>query len=368
MKNAQFVVGGGECGDLVRSLDWSTTPLGSIDTWPVSLLANVNTMLNSPIPYVFMCGSKGVLIYNNAYAAFAQDKHPAILGMNVAEAWPEIADFNLDIIGQIASGKTIELKDQLLRLKRDATQNKFEDVYIDLTYGPIFDDENTIAGVTVSVFETTEKVKSEQNRKVLRNEAKIASGIFDTVVNSMVDHVYYFNKLKRFMYANDSLCELVGATDHNQIVGKRVSDIFGPEIYEQIDADIDAVFTTKKPVRGTVQITNSQGKPLEFDYTFSPVVDSKGAVIFVSGSSRDVTEQNALERSRQETIRVSTERDMLLKVNAVKDDFISIASHELRTPATAVKQYIGMVLEGYAGDVTESQRDFLTKADRKSVV
>lgn len=65
-----------------------------------------------------------------------------------------------------------------------------------------------------------------------------------------------------------------------------------------------------------------------------------------------------LQRKLIEEQRVS----QLIAVNRAKDEFISVASHQLRTPATGVKQYVGMVLEGYAGDITDSQRDMLSKA------
>ncbi|MEP7204782.1 MAG: ATP-binding protein [Candidatus Saccharibacteria bacterium] len=52
----------------------------------------------------------------------------------------------------------------------------------------------------------------------------------------------------------------------------------------------------------------------------------------------------------------------LIEINRTKDEFISLASHQLRTPATAVKQYVGMVLEGFVGNISESQRDILAKA------
>ncbi len=61
-------------------------------------------------------------------------------------------------------------------------------------------------------------------------------------------------------------------------------------------------------------------------------------------------------------IEAGKENAELMLMNRAKDEFISIASHQLRTPATAVKQYLGMALEGYAGDLTHSQQALLSKA------
>jgi two-component system sensor histidine kinase VicK len=52
----------------------------------------------------------------------------------------------------------------------------------------------------------------------------------------------------------------------------------------------------------------------------------------------------------------------LISLNKSKDEFIAITSHQLRTPATAVKQYIGLLLQGYAEPLTNNQRVFLEKA------
>lgn len=46
-------------------------------------------------------------------------------------------------------------------------------------------------------------------------------------------------------------------------------------------------------------------------------------------------------------------------LEGTKSEFLSMASHQLRTPATNVKQYIGMLLDGYLGDLTEKQQDAL---------
>lgn len=56
------------------------------------------------------------------------------------------------------------------------------------------------------------------------------------------------------------------------------------------------------------------------------------------------------------------ELEQLWELNKAKDDFISLASHQLRTPVTGVKQYVGMLLEGYAGKLTHHQLDMLRRA------
>lgn len=66
----------------------------------------------------------------------------------------------------------------------------------------------------------------------------------------------------------------------------------------------------------------------------------------------------SLQRKLLEAHRVH----QLMEINRSKDEFIALASHQLRTPATAVKQYIGMILEGYTGDITPEQRQFLLSA------
>lgn len=46
-------------------------------------------------------------------------------------------------------------------------------------------------------------------------------------------------------------------------------------------------------------------------------------------------------------------------LESTKSEFLSLASHQLRTPATNVKQYIGLMLDGYLGNITKKQRGAL---------
>lgn len=56
----------------------------------------------------------------------------------------------------------------------------------------------------------------------------------------------------------------------------------------------------------------------------------------------------------------------LRAIDASKDEFISMASHQLRTPLTSIKGYISMLLEGDLGEITPQQRKALEEAYNSS--
>lgn len=71
---------------------------------------------------------------------------------------------------------------------------------------------------------------------------------------------------------------------------------------------------------------------------------------------------DAVRDLEAQALTLRAEQERLQQLNTAKDEFISIASHQLRTPATGVKQYLGMVLEGYFGELNPDQHRFITKA------
>lgn len=79
-------------------------------------------------------------------------------------------------------------------------------------------------------------------------------------------------------------------------------------------------------------------------------------------SIRDITDRKKTMRLEAETADLIAQRQELLNINAAKDEFISVASHQLRTPATAVKQYVSILLQGYVGRLTRDQRHVLDRA------
>src|ERR1700742_513110 len=74
---------------LINAYDWEANPLGPIPRWPESLKGAVRVMMAAHTPMAMLLGPDGILIYNDAYADFAGNRHPEIFALPVIEAWPE---------------------------------------------------------------------------------------------------------------------------------------------------------------------------------------------------------------------------------------------------------------------------------------
>lgn len=68
------------------------------------------------------------------------------------------------------------------------------------------------------------------------------------------------------------------------------------------------------------------------------------------------------ERIHDATKELRDSNNQLQRLDKAKDEFVSMASHQLRTPLTSVKGYISMVLEGDVGKITPAQKRVLSEA------
>ncbi|MHB9881147.1 PAS domain-containing protein [Pacificimonas sp. ICDLI1SI03] len=176
----KFLTDGGEVSRRIAAHDWSSTPLGPIDTWPSTLKQTISLMLPNPVPLVLLWGSHGVMIYNDAYSAFAGGRDSRLLGSNVREGWDEIAEFNDHIMRVGLAGGTLSYRDHELTLHRDGRP---EQVWMDLDYSPVRGDDGEPAGVLAIVVETTEAVRARR----LLEESERKLRFFDELSRAVAD-------------------------------------------------------------------------------------------------------------------------------------------------------------------------------------
>lgn len=89
------------------------------------------------------------------------------------------------------------------------------------------------------------------------------------------------------------------------------------------------------------------------------VVAIQNALRFEETQRFNIVLQDKVEQATRKLRRTNQK---LRELDDTKDDFISMASHQLRTPLTSVKGYLSMVLEGDAGEVNETQKKMLGQA------
>jgi len=156
----KFLLAPGEMTALIRTKDWSKTPLGAVTGWPQSLCTTLSIILNSKFPMFLWWGPELVCFYNDAYRpSLGKDgKHPGILGMPAKDAWPEIWEVIKPLIDQVLDGgEATWSEDQLIPIYRNGA---LEDVYWTFSYSPVWDESGKISGVLVTCSETTEKINT----------------------------------------------------------------------------------------------------------------------------------------------------------------------------------------------------------------
>ncbi len=165
--------GGGEMGALMRSLDWSATPLGAVGGWPQSLRTAVSICLASRFPMLIWWGPDLVMLYNDAYRPLIGTKHPVAMGQRGEECFPEIWKvIGPMLAGVLTRGDATWSEDQLLLLDRNGY---VEECYFTFSYSPIRDESGGIGGIFTAVTETTARVLGERRLLTLRALASAAA-------------------------------------------------------------------------------------------------------------------------------------------------------------------------------------------------
>ncbi len=134
----------------------------------------------------------------------------------------------------------------------------------------------------------------------------------------------------------------------------------GLELITQIAKTKPEILTILMTGHGTIESALEAMKRGASDYLTKPinldelvlriqkVLDEKQRFLSLKGY---ITQ---LERANQE----------LKQVEEMKSELVSVASHELRTPLTTVKNVVQLVLKGKAGEISETQANFLTMAEK----
>jgi PAS domain S-box-containing protein len=291
----------GEMAERVRAFDWAATSVGAISRWSQSMKTAVGMALLSPVPIVMLWGEDGVMIYNDAYSVFAGERHPRLLGSKVREGWPEVADFNDNVMKVGLAGGTLAYRDQELTLYRSGAP---EQVWMNLDYSPIPDESGKPAGVMAIVVETTKRVTAERAQAEAGERVRLATenaevGLWDVDRDG---NISFFYARSAFSMPQDrkTPAEEFFAHVHPEDVGRLLGAYRAArdaEKSEPIDIEYRTLAMGNIPARWMA--VKGRG-----------VFDADGNCVRMSGTAVDITKrmeaEQALRRS-EEKLRLATE-------------------------------------------------------------
>ena len=291
---------GGHMAELIAAYDWSTSPVGPLQTWPAALRNAVNLILPAQAQIVLFWGADYVALYNDAYAPTIGDKHPRALGRPARESWTELWDDLEPLLRKVReTGETFAAKDRPFYIERHGYG---EEVFFDISYSAIPLESGEVGGILCIVSETTDRVRAQ--RQTSADLQRLAQ-MFEQAPGFMAllrepSHV--------FELTNSAYLKLVNKTD---LVGKSVREAL-PELEGQGFFELlDRVFVTGEAYRGDavrIVIPGANGEAPEerlLDFVYQPIKgpDGRSTGVFVEGT--DVTERiRAVEAQRESDTRL----------------------------------------------------------------
>ncbi len=162
---------------------------------------------------------------------------------------------------------------------------------------------------------------------------------FKLAVESASDHIIITDPEGIVQYANRAAEKITGYTAE-EILGQKAGKIWGGLMPKMFYKNMwDRIKNQKKLFIGEIRNKRKSGEEYVALVDISPILDEKGNVQFFVAIERDITKEKEIDRA--------------------KTEFVSLASHQLRTPLTTITWYAEMLLGGDAGAITEKQKQYI---------
>jgi PAS domain S-box-containing protein len=217
-----------------------------------------------------------------------------------------------------------------------------------------------------------EVVPCSEIEKVLREEQKFSQAVIDSLPS-----VFYAFDVSSFRMVrwNRALVGIFGYSNEETAKMSPIDFIDEPDKEKAEKAIAEAVSRGRAIVEVNIRTKNGNRIPYFFSAVYSVIAD-KGYVV---GMGIDITDLRKREQELDRVAKTLVRRDFELlqtndilrirdeqiakeqELNRAKSEFVSLASHQLKTPLTIIKWYIEMIHAGYADKSPDKQKEYLEK-------
>ena len=175
-------------------------------------------------------------------------------------------------------------------------------------------------------------------RHQLKQALKVSEKKYYNLIESANDAIIAIDaETLKIIEANKKTEDLLGIPPEN-IIGMNILEIHPEDKRDAYKKIFLEQLQKKYSVYNNLYVKHSSGKKIPVE--ISSGVAEIGGKIVIHNIYRDTTER--------------------IKIEKLKNDFISTVSHELRTPLTSIREGISQFLDGLLGEINEQQKQFLT--------
>jgi two-component system phosphate regulon sensor histidine kinase PhoR len=216
--------------------------------------------------------------------------------------------------------------------------------------------ENSIEAMKRGAFDFIPKPFSPEQLRVLTRKAieytRAMQDIADeksrmrVLINRLTDGVMATDSQKRVVLANPAFLRLAGCREVHT-AGRPVGEVIR---YEQLDQLIDRALAISGDE--LVELTEEICCEAEAGQ-MGPILKAR-CIPYIDRAGRNVG-----------TITVLHDITALKRMDRIKSEFVSMVSHEIRSPLNSVLAQIKVILDGLAGEVTPRQQEILSRASEK---
>jgi PAS domain S-box-containing protein len=259
-------------------------------------------------------------------------KASEIIGSSLKKIFPDEKLYEFDEIWQkIFSGKAIE-HFQSQRMRKDG-----KIIWVDNAYGPITNPLGEIVGVCIVVEDiTSQKTVAES---LVHSEEK-----FKTFIEMAEEWIWEIDKDGNFSFSNQAVNNILGYKVE-EILGKNILYFLSTDDAEKIERQIQANIMQKKGwVHQIMHFIHKNGSDCWLESNAAELINERGELQGFRGVSQDITNFKNLEK--------------------IKNEFISIVSHEIKTPLTSIYGSLTFLKTKELGP--KEKQDLIATAQRNS--
>lgn len=190
-------------------------------------------------------------------------------------------------------------------------------------------------------------------RKTAEEALKAEKEFTDTALNAQTDTFFVFDAFSgKALRWNSAFSEISGYTDE-EIASMKAPDSY----YSGEDLRKAAAATQKVLEEGMatleMSLISKDGRRIPTEYTASTITDAEGNPKYIIAIGRDITERKRAEKERE-------------RMAQLKDQFVRIASHDLKNPLMSINGLLGLIqeLEPEGSAMTEEAYECLAKAQK----